>query len=533
MVIVFLSFLELKLIKMTEVHKSVLGPPGTGKTTYLAERISKAKERGDSIMVASLTRAAAYEIGERADLEKGELVGTLHSICLAALGHPKLIYRKLDEFNSLYGYSIGAFDEESDDLGYKGDVFSSFMMHRAINGTPESLDDYPSHLVDFATRMDAWKKSFNGYDFLDLIEECIKQHRFHPLEPDIILYDEAQDGSPAELKLVHQWGEHCRAAVIAGDDDQTLYEWRGASARDFLEWSDKKYVLSQSWRLPRKVWEYSLEWVRQIKYRYDKRFDSRDEEGYVRRVTSCLRIPDQVIDECIKHTKNNETSMILATCGYQLKSIVEQLRERGVPFWNPHRIKNGDWNPLRRSDKANTAYRKIVSFLKYSKTNIPWTWRELYSWAGKLTKEEINHGMKIKMERRKTSDTIASFEDISDILKPAVLDIAFSGDLTGYVNMLSESERARMLYPVSVMTGFGAEHIKRPKIIVGTIHSVKGGEADHVYLFPDLSRAAQSERTFNEDPLFRTFYVGITRAKVGVNLCSPNPGVASSFVRWI
>ena len=61
---------------------------------------------------------------------------------------------------------------------------------------------------------------------------------------------------------------------------------------------------------------------------------------------------------------------------------------------------------------------------------------------------------------------------------------------------------------------------RQPEIIVGTIHSVKGGEADVVYLLPDLSVAAvrQAEEG-DEDSITRTFYVGMTRAKERLVLC--------------
>ena len=74
---------------------------------------------------------------------------------------------------------------------------------------------------------------------------------------------------------------------------------------------------------------------------------------------------------------------------------------------------------------------------------------------------------------------------------------------------------------------------KKPQVIVGTIHSVKGGEADVVYLFPDLSVAGMQEYVKGgeaRDSTYRMFYVGITRAKETLVLCQP----ASNFaVRWI
>jgi len=55
-----------------------------------------------------------------------------------------------------------------------------------------------------------------------------------------------------------------------------------------------------------------------------------------------------------------------------------------------------------------------------------------------------------------------------------------------------------------------------PKIIVGTVHSVKGGEADIVHIFPDLSFSGNNEIYDNPDRIHRLFYVGVTRAKESV-----------------
>ena len=65
--------------------------------------------------------------------------------------------------------------------------------------------------------------------------------------------------------------------------------------------------------------------------------------------------------------------------------------------------------------------------------------------------------------------------------------------------------------------------ISQPKVIVGTIHSVKGGEADVVFLFPDLSPGAARmyETQDGRDSATRLFYVGATRARETLVICSP------------
>jgi len=63
----------------------------------------------------------------------------------------------------------------------------------------------------------------------------------------------------------------------------------------------------------------------------------------------------------------------------------------------------------------------------------------------------------------------------------------------------------------------------RPRVTIGTIHSVKGGEADHVYVFPDMSPAGMDNSS--TDSIVRMFYVAMTRAKKTLHLCRPSGGL--------
>ena len=78
-------------------------------------------------------------------------------------------------------------------------------------------------------------------------------------------------------------------------------------------------------------------------------------------------------------------------------------------------------------------------------------------------------------------------------------------------------------YPVKVMRENGVASIaETPKLIVGTIHSVKGGEADVVYLWPDVSPAGAEEWAGRQrDSVRRMFYVAMTRAKEELIICEP------------
>ena len=60
-----------------------------------------------------------------------------------------------------------------------------------------------------------------------------------------------------------------------------------------------------------------------------------------------------------------------------------------------------------------------------------------------------------------------------------------------------------------------------PRITASTIHGAKGGEAENVVLFTDISPAADEEMRRNPDDMHRVFYVGVTRAKENLYLVEP------------
>jgi len=77
------------------------------------------------------------------------------------------------------------------------------------------------------------------------------------------------------------------------------------------------------------------------------------------------------------------------------------------------------------------------------------------------------------------------------------------------MDKLPETDRAY----VTALLRRGEKFNGIPRITASTIHGSKGGEADNVVLFTDLSPAADNEMRINPDDMHRVFYVGVTRAK--------------------
>ena len=106
---------------------------------------------------------------------------------------------------------------------------------------------------------------------------------------------------------------------------------------------------------------------------------------------------------------------------------------------------------------------------------------------------------------------------LSMILDEEAVQPACDRNIDWLMANIKPSKVKRFTYAVKVFKGFGEDILHSPHLCtVGTIHSVKGGEADVVYLSPDISIRAQEElKTSQEaiDAIHRLFYVGMTRAR--------------------
>jgi len=161
----------------------------------------------------------------------------------------------------------------------------------------------------------------------------------------------------------------------------------------------------------------------------------------------------------------------------------------------------------------------------------------LAQWAECLqSKGVLRHGAKKKLaayagEQPVTSDAL---DDIFE--RPALESLleAYEGDHRGLLQWwrahVTAEMHTRSQYPAEVAAKHGPRALfETPKAIVGTIHSVKGGQADVVYLFPDLSQAGDAQYARGgaaRDSVIRQFYVGVTRTREKLYVCQRETGMA-------
>jgi DNA helicase-2/ATP-dependent DNA helicase PcrA len=525
-------------------EERIFGPPGTGKTQYLARQVENAVEKHgvDNIIVASFTKTAALEIISRSPAIPRENAGTLHALCFRAMGQPEIAETRTDDFNKSQGRYQLSGDSKTNQLDEMGvdaqfqteadELMAEYKFNRALMIHPQK---YRKPVYEFMMEWEKWKSRNNLVDFSDMIQFTIARNLGPPGGQTVGFYDEAQDFNLAELTLVRRWAQDQEVVLLAGDDDQCLYGFTGATPDAFLKPEippEQKRVLKQSWRVPRAVHAIAQAWIEQNHNREPKVYQPRAEEGEVRDFyKGNYKAPQYIIDDAEKYIAAGKTVMFLTSCGYMLNAVKAVLRERGIAFHNPYRKTRGDWNPLGTGGKNRTTSRdRLCAFLGVVDWHDYWEWEQLKKWVdickakGMLQK----HGKEIVDNQVEfcTAYKIAEIRDMyAQIFEPGALEEAIRRSPEWFKKRLLASKQNVLEFPIRIYEKGGLEALNaRPQVIISTIHGVKGGEADVVYLFPDVSLAAMREWQEGGDrkeSVVRTFYVGMTRSRESLIFCPP------------
>jgi DNA helicase-2/ATP-dependent DNA helicase PcrA len=519
----------------------IFGPPGTGKTTRLGKEIERAAEQygEENVLVASFSRTAASEIAQRG-LGGGQMkLGTLHSLALKCIGSmPVIPERKsqalVDEWNTTYPTmkisTAKTFDPDdpwaSDEGSCGNDLLEQLNRCRA-QMMPAEL--YDPRVRKFGERWADFKRQTFSIDFTDMIEIALRDTDEAPGGVAAGFFDEAQDFSALEMALARKWGAQMDYYVLSGDDDQAIYQFRGATPEAFLskDIEHKSTVLGQSWRVPQSVHKVAESWIRRIDKRQPKTYKPMEKAGAVRALDATYKYCDLLVDDIVEQTERGRTCMVLAACSYMLEPLISALREQGIPYHNPYRLKQHSWNPLSQGgeDKLSAGDR-VTAYSVPRFNNRFWTPDELKAWVSCIRADGVVLRGKKKVVAGLSGDREMALEELFDYLDPSFLELLIEGDYS------YEEIKKRLLagkrtveYALTVAEKQGIKALSsEPKIILGTIHSVKGGEADVVYLFPDISLAMDREAVDSSDAAdaqTRIFYVGMTRAKEELVICQP------------
>jgi DNA helicase-2/ATP-dependent DNA helicase PcrA len=519
----------------------LFGPPGTGKTTRLTQAITHYADvfGPDRIVAASFTRAGARELaGRTASIVSEHQASTLHALCWHGLDHPPIAetltvkqgWNTADPFYAMgpqapHGDTpVGPGDEETPEtLGPR--LLHAYNVWRATSpeswgvagGEAGSAFQAPDELHDFVRCWEDWKTQHGARDFTDLLVDALTVLPRAPGNPALLVLDEAQDLTPLQWRLATQWAQACVHWIVAGDDDQALYTWCGASPQPMLDApEDNKLILGQSYRVPRQVYAYACSFLDLIATRQPKLWQPRQDEGRCEvQAEDFLTLAQGAVYETLESSQT-ATCALLAPCSYMLEPLVAWLRNAGVAFANPWRVRRHDWNPLAPPARGLSSRTRLLDYLRPSSRL--WTWHELSTWLPLLRKRDTLQNEAETILRLHEEETReVRWEDLQTLFVPGALAGALAGDLDWLEHRIKAQYARALAYPLRIVKRWGRKVLgESPRIYVGTCHSVKGAEADTVVMTTALSRRFQmavASGGAEADAVWRMLYVGATRAR--------------------
>ncbi len=321
-----------------------------------------------------------------------------------------------------------------------------------------------------------------------------------------------------------------------------LYQFTGATPESLLDPplpEDRIIILGKSHRVPRSILEWSNAIISKVQRRQAKEYlprcdvNGKEVPGKVRLSQANAMEPSHLLLDVEKDLKRDKKIMVLGSCAYMLVPFLKMLRAEGIPYHNPYRRKQGAWNPLHASRGVSSAER-LAAFMRFSQdvwgeaASSTWTTDDLSKWIPVINSEVLQYGIKTKIKKAPSSHKFRIdeiFEDDSGLV------MVFGNEeakLKWFEENLTATGRSKMEYPLRILKRDKSNLRNKPKIIIGTIHSVKGGEADVVYVLPDLARPqvmAWNGGSESKDALRRLYYVAGTRAREELVLCTPSYGV--------
>tara|TARA_R110002020_G_scaffold56511_2_gene156299 strand:- start:2036 stop:3559 length:1524 start_codon:yes stop_codon:yes gene_type:complete len=493
------------------------GPPGTGKTTTLLNQVDGLLANGTSpteIGYFAFTRKAAHEAKDRAvsrfglDPEKDFLYfRTLHSLAFLLLGMNNaeiLTEDKLKKFGKAVGVDLSTNNETLQDEGFSI-LRSNHPIMRCIDLARNTLQgpEYAYNFCDLHMPYYEYEhvykeynrfKTVNGLkDFTDMMVELAANASLVP-HLKVVFLDEAQDLTPLQWQVAKILSDNSDRMFVAGDDDQGIYRWAGADIDQFINLSSGSEVLEQSYRIPRSVHSLADRVSKRITHRQKKVWNPRKEEGSVSRIYD-----PQNFDF------NGEGSwLVMAQANYMLDGIAAEMKSTGQFFERYNQPSLGQrvrdaisaWNHIQQEAGHEISLRDAQNL-----------YRHISSGEGKLQR-----GAKKMLDGANDQDTFS----LSVLRKHFGLQVP---DTTWDVALdrIRDEDRAY----ITALLNRGVNIFQKPTIKLSTIHGSKGGEADNVLLYLDLSSKALQEMERNPDDAHRVLYVGITRTKNNLVLKMP------------
>jgi superfamily I DNA/RNA helicase len=427
---------------------------------------------------------------------------TLHSAAFRALDlktDEVFTGKRVHEFANEYGYELHG-GLSSDDGMYThfwgDDLVLFFENYSRITKRPiEHILAENDYLVpDYDRSMRVikdfrdFKKRNNLLDFTDMIQYFIAMDM--PPYLEVLIIDEAQDLSELQWEMVELLSRHVKRIYIAGDDDQTIYGWAGASIR-FISMAGSVEVLGQSHRVPAKVHVLANKIIKKVRNRREKQWLPRQAAGSIDWITG--------VSEIDPASLNSEQSVMM------LGRTVKLIKHKFLPYCRQHGLlyKYFDANSVKPAyARAITAWNYLQKGMTIPSADAVKIYSLLPS-EGHAKKPGIAYGFKSKLQK------LAERQPDID-LNLLELKNDYGLKISGtWKEVFTEIDPKDAAYIQKVLDS-GVSLLSKPTIHISTIHRVKGGQADKVVLLSETAKLSD-KFAINPDEETRVFYTGITR----------------------
>ncbi len=600
---------QLEGVYQTEGPVLLLAGAGSGKTRVLTHRIVYLIEEKNvdpwSIMAITFTNKAAGEMRERVDQLVGYgsesiWVSTFHSTCV------RILRRYIDRLGYDNNFTIYDTDDSKSvmkEICKKLQIDTKMLKERAILSAISSAKNENISATEFALQtvgdyqkqrisraymeyQEALRKN-NALDFDDLLVKTVElfktcpevlqayQKRFR-----YIMVDEYQDTNSVQFELIRLLADAHHNLCVVGDDDQSIYKFRGANIRNILDFEKvypeaKVIKLEQNYRSTQNILDAANAVIANNRGRKEKKLWTTQGGGsliHLRQFDTAYEEAEYIADDIVHKKKEQVLDYKDCAVLYRTNAQSRLLEERFVVEGIPYQLVGGVNFYARKEIKDLLAYLKTIDNGKDDLAvkriiNIPkrgigaTTIQKVQDYADA---HEMSFYDALCIADRidsigRSAVKLTPFVTMIQVFRTKVKEYGISGllrdilDTTGYIQTLeaSDEEDAKdrignidellsklvtyeeaheeatlngFLEEVALVADIDGVSEDDNKVLLMTLHSAKGLEFDYVYLagmeeglFPSYMTITSDDESEVEEER-RLAYVGITRAKKDLTL---------------
>ena len=579
---------------------------GSGKTRVLTEKIGYLIEElgmpPEHILAVTFTNKAAAEMKERVqslitqDISK-MTIGTFHSVCAGFLRkHINIIgydnnFTIYDQSDSKQLVKTVISDMNLDSKTFQANKYQyliSNLKNKMIYPDDVLLntDSYIDEVLrDIYLNYNKRLKENNATDFDDLLllpleifrtsKSLLKKYQ---QKFQYVLVDEYQDTNKPQFEFIYNMSKNNNEITVVGDDDQSIYAWRGADISNILNFSSSfsnslTIKLEQNYRSTKVILDVAHSVVSKNENRADKKLWTDNPKGelillneYENEINEAQGVIKSVLNK-VKNDQNLNDMVILYRTNTQSRVVEDQLRRESIPYHIVGGIKFYDRKEIKDilaylkyivNPSDSIAFTRIINFPPrgIGKTTI----NKLFSYMNDnqvSLEKALNHLDKISLGENQTkqinkfrimmndlqkSTNQSSLVIVEKLIKEIDLKEYYTNkdnpedlerlenidelilSISDFCDRNDENSVNLFIEEVSLLTDIDRWNADEQKLTLMTLHSSKGLEFNQVFIL-GLEEGLLPLIRGDDDDIEeerRLFYVGITRGIKTVELSYAN-----------